>query len=254
MKSNKHLILAENYSYSILLGDLQEPSEHKHLSMHLTTSLTGGLKANINGKTVKSEKTLIIASNEKHYIEIKEQEPIMVVNLSPASNIGLYLKGLLKKQPYIQLTSSGISQALKETGLKLYLGKVNQKQFTEQIEGIFESIITEPTQTNNNVYDERIVKAILFIFENSTKTLPAEIVASHVCLSVGRFLHLFKQETDITYRRMQIWIKLVQSFWQFPRANSLTELAHNCGFADSAHFCREFKQTFGTSPAGIFKK
>jgi AraC-like DNA-binding protein len=94
--------------------------------------------------------------------------------------------------------------------------------------------------------------ALEFLTANSEQIVPVEDVANQCNLSSSRFLHLFKEQTGITYRRAQLWNKLMKGITQFGRV-SLTEIAHSNGFSDSAHFSRTFKENFGFSPSDFLK-
>ncbi len=89
---------------------------------------------------------------------------------------------------------------------------------------------------------------------HAAKDVPAAAeMARQLFLSESRFLHLFKQETGLTYRRMVLWFRLAAAFRDYPRFKNLTALAHHCGFVDSTHFARAFKAAFGISPGKLLK-
>lgn len=101
--------------------------------------------------------------------------------------------------------------------------------------------------------DPRIFKCLKIL--RSFQSPPAAVeISKLIGLSESRFLHLFKKETGITYRRMILWFRLEKSFRNFRDFDNLTELAHHCGFADSARYARPFKKTFGVSPRELLGK
>jgi AraC-like DNA-binding protein len=100
--------------------------------------------------------------------------------------------------------------------------------------------------------DERMNLALAYLSDKSDQIVPLIDVADHCNLSSSRFLHLFKEQTGITYRRAQLWNKLMKGITQFGKM-SLTEIAHYSGFSDSAHFSRTFKENFGFSPRDFIK-
>jgi AraC-like DNA-binding protein len=60
---------------------------------------------------------------------------------------------------------------------------------------------------------------------------------------------LFVEQTGVPFKTYLLWLRLVRAVELYSQgANSLTDAAHAAGFADSAHFSRVFKRTFG-SPA-----
>jgi AraC-like DNA-binding protein len=66
-------------------------------------------------------------------------------------------------------------------------------------------------------------------------------------LSPTRFLHLFKEKTNLNFRRYQLWNKVVKSL-PYLIKNSITETAYTFGFSDSSHYTRTFIETFGVTP------
>ena len=97
--------------------------------------------------------------------------------------------------------------------------------------------------------DERILRAIAYIRTNLDRPLTLDEVAGEACLSPGRFRHLFVEQTGLAFKTYLLWLRLMHAVRIYSETSgSLTEAAHSAGFADSAHFSRVFKRTFG-SPA-----
>ncbi len=72
-------------------------------------------------------------------------------------------------------------------------------------------------------------------------------------LSQSRFLHLFVQQTGITWRRYLLWRRLLSAVKYALARHSLTESALHAGFSDSSHFSRVFRSMFGINPGAIIK-
>ena len=72
--------------------------------------------------------------------------------------------------------------------------------------------------------------------------------AGQIALSPSRFSHLFSAEMGITYSAFRKWRKLIATLESVANGAQLTAAAHDGGFADSAHFSRTFKDTFGLTP------
>ncbi len=80
-------------------------------------------------------------------------------------------------------------------------------------------------------------------------TLPA--AAADVGLSASRARHLFVAHTGLPFKAYMRWLRLAQAVSLYATGRSLTEAAHDAGFADSAHFSRTFKRTFGLPAATL---
>jgi AraC-like DNA-binding protein len=93
--------------------------------------------------------------------------------------------------------------------------------------------------------DERIAEAINYIDDLETKRVAAGELAEQIALSESRFLHLFKEEMQLTVRKYLMWRRAVDGALLVVGGASITKAAHSTGFTDSAHFARVFKQIFG---------
>lgn len=73
-----------------------------------------------------------------------------------------------------------------------------------------------------------------------------------VCgLSVSRLSHLFVEQTGLPFRSYLLWLRLTRAVSAAADGLSLTEAAHEAGFADSAHLSRTFRRMFGVPAASI---
>ncbi|MEA3002356.1 MAG: hypothetical protein QOH81_1144 [Sphingomonadales bacterium] len=80
-------------------------------------------------------------------------------------------------------------------------------------------------------------------------TLPS--AAGAACLSASRARHLFVEQTGLPFRTYLLWLRIRRAVELYAAGASLTEAAHEAGFADSAHFSRTFRRTFGLPAAAL---
>ncbi|KAF0241926.1 MAG: AraC family transcriptional regulator, partial [bacterium] len=99
--------------------------------------------------------------------------------------------------------------------------------------------------------DPRIEKVISTIKSMAGTPLTAIELAQIAGLSESRLAHLFNEQTGIPIRRYILWVKLQKAIVEMINTNSLTEVAHASGFADSAHFTRTFRRMFGIVPSSL---
>ena len=95
--------------------------------------------------------------------------------------------------------------------------------------------------------------ALELIRELPIKKVSLKTIADGVHLSQSRFVTLFKKNVGVPFRRYLMWQRLLEAVKQVTSGVSLTEAAHESGFADSAHLSRTFKQMFGMTMADVFK-
>jgi len=99
--------------------------------------------------------------------------------------------------------------------------------------------------------DPRIAAVIARIGDDPASPLSAEDCAASVHLSFSRFLHLFKQETGVTFRAFRAW-KRARSLLRHVRGSArLTDIALDTGYPDSTHFSHSIRQFYGLRPSDI---
>ena len=99
--------------------------------------------------------------------------------------------------------------------------------------------------------DERIVAAIhtLRDLPLPDTARPLAALAECVHLSESRLRHLFHDEIGVPIQHYWIGQRLLYGIRRWNEETSLTQIAHDAGFADSAHFSRAFRASFGLAPA-----
>lgn len=75
--------------------------------------------------------------------------------------------------------------------------------------------------------------------------------ASAACLSPSRARHLFVAQTGLPFRAYVLWLRIQRAVQLYAAGASLTDAAHEAGFADSAHLSRTFRRTFGLPAAAL---
>lgn len=77
-------------------------------------------------------------------------------------------------------------------------------------------------------------------------------LAEHLGVSPRRLRDLFRAQEGITLQRYRLWQRLFAALRVAGTGRSLTEAAHEVGFADQAHLTRTFRRAFGFAPSDIF--
>jgi AraC-like DNA-binding protein len=70
-------------------------------------------------------------------------------------------------------------------------------------------------------------------------------------LSASRLRHLFVEQTGLAFKTYLLWLRLTRAVESFAGGATLTQAAHQAGFADSAHLSRTFRRMFGVAPANL---
>ncbi|ASL48136.1 HTH-type transcriptional regulator CdhR [Burkholderia sp. AD24] len=103
-----------------------------------------------------------------------------------------------------------------------------------------------------SVEDATVRHAVLLMEENLEAPLNIAVIAKMIGTSVRNLERAFMAEMDASpnefYRRM----RLRYARWMLVNtARKITDIAYECGFADSAHFIRVFREAYGVTPGKL---
>lgn len=108
----------------------------------------------------------------------------------------------------------------------------------------------EPLPDRN--IDRRIRQAAAQLNDFSGVKMTAADCAASVNLSPSRFLHLFKEQTGVSFRAFRAW-KRARHLLHFANQDvNLAHLAQDIGYPDSTHFSHSIRRFYGLQPRAIF--
>jgi AraC-like DNA-binding protein len=100
--------------------------------------------------------------------------------------------------------------------------------------------------------DHRIRRAAAQLNDFSGSKMTAAECAASVNLSPSRFLHLFKEQTGVSFRAFRAW-KRARHLLHFVNEDiNLAHLAQDIGYPDSTHFSHSIRRFYGLQPRAIF--
>jgi AraC-like DNA-binding protein len=100
--------------------------------------------------------------------------------------------------------------------------------------------------------DPRVAAVVARIKADPACHCTAEECAEASGLSFSRFLHLFKDEVAVTFRRFRAWKRARLFLHHVNRQSSLTDIALEAGYPDSTYFSHSIRQVYGLRPKDIF--
>ncbi len=111
----------------------------------------------------------------------------------------------------------------------------------------------QPQPANNKyllVKDRRVRRALLIMEQNMSRPLSTTKIADRLNLSKRQLERLFVKETGDSLQRLYRGMRLGYGLWLLRRPeSSVTTVAQECGFADTAHFSRAFRAEFNMAPS-----
>jgi AraC-like DNA-binding protein len=99
--------------------------------------------------------------------------------------------------------------------------------------------------------DKRVAAMLAYVAGGIDGPLTLPEAASAACLSPSRARHLFAAQTGLPFKTFVLWRRIERAVALYAAGASLTEAAHEAGFADSAHLSRTFRRTFGLPAAAL---
>jgi AraC-like DNA-binding protein len=115
----------------------------------------------------------------------------------------------------------------------------------------FDRLVLGEELPDRNI-DARIRRAAVSLNDFSGTRMTAADYAASVNLSPSRFLHLFKEQTGVSFRAFRAW-KRARHLLHFVNEDiNLAHLAQDIGYPDSTHFSHSIRRFYGLQPRAIF--
>jgi AraC-like DNA-binding protein len=208
---------------------------HSHHAIQLTICLDGELALSTSTQTL-SGTALAVAADARHRFEARGLLAFIFVEPESAAGRTLSAK-LFAGRDLAPLEQRGFLDevdAFRTVGDREDMLAIAARA-VEQLAPV--TFLRRP--------DERIQRIIDFAAAHLDRPLTLKTASAGVYLSDTRLRHLFVEQTGLAFRTYLVWLRLVRAVQLYAEGATLTEAAHAAGFADSAHFSRIFKRTFG---------
>ena len=235
---------------TLMIGS-QIPGElHHHGAIEIIISLERPFSVKIENEAWVETKAVIINSNVPHQLKDLQGHNI-TLTIVPERRWGKYLQLHVLKGAKINylddLDFSSLEKNVKDI-LKSDYDCPTTFQFGEHLIDLITG-----TRSFKDRIDDRILNVLNTIQQGLSEHISADKLAQSIFLSEGRFLHLFKEQVGLPLRQYILYQRIMAATREFLRGKSLTEAAHEAGFADSAHFTRTFVEMHGLKPSEVAK-
>ena len=238
---------------SLWIFDVPTPTDgpprtdfHAHHANQITLALDGAFELHVGDRWVEGP-AAVVAADVRHAFGARGL--IALVFVEPESPAGrIVTRSLLAEQPIVPLPAERLHDLRRQVAAAYRAGDAGD----DALRALGQAAIRELAGgVDPPPVDERVLATISWAAEGLDRRLSVSEAASHVGLSVDRMSHLFVEQTGLPFRTYLLWLRLTKAVQAVAAGASLTEAAHEAGFADSAHFSRTFRRMFGVAAAAL---
>lgn len=233
----------------LFIGHHDRPiAQHSHQAIQLMAASEGThrVRATDDAAWITHSVTGIPA-RAPHAIDVTDSDYGMVVLIEPET-----VEGRAIMERYLTNGIAEISDTRTPTIVRSIFDRWlagNREDTVAEVRGLVQHLAADARPPV--VTDPRVLSAITFITGRLHHPITLEEVASHVCLSPGRFRHLFSEQIGMGLRPYLLWRRFILVWGLLMKGHSLSEAAHAAGFSDSAHLSRTSTRHFGFAPSNI---
>jgi AraC-like DNA-binding protein len=224
-----------------LLAGVQESAEvrpHAHHAIQITFQLEGSYEIGLQGERVYGPVTAV-GSDVPH--QFWASGAVAFLFIAPESAPGrAFADAYLRDKSWADVTAP-LARSLAELR-QCHFANADEAELLRAGHRLIERL---PHTAPAVLPDSRVLAMIDYAQAHLADDISLPMAASHVCLSESRARHLFAAQTGLPFKSFMLWLRLQRALASYVEGRSLTEAAHDAGFADSAHFSRTFKRTFG---------
>jgi AraC-like DNA-binding protein len=235
------LITPERVFYAGLLG---RPRQRCSGAFHVYAAIEGGLRLTLDGAGESVGELVVVPPYLPHTIS-SDHRSVICVTVEPESVCAGAIDGLAQRL-------SGPARHQFAVRIRAAYDDLRRQRCRDTVTAAELDRLCFGEALPRRVLDPRVVKAIAQIGRFSGEPVTAESCAVEVALSPSRFLHLFKEETGISFRSFRAW-KRARHLLHFANQDlNLAHLAQDIGYPDSTHFSHSIRRFYGLKPRAIF--
>jgi AraC-like DNA-binding protein len=235
------LIRPERVFYAGLLG---RPRERCPGAFHVYVAIEGSLWLTAAGGRESCAELLVVPPNIGHTISSDHRSAICLV-IEPESVRTGAMEALADRL-------CGPERALFARRIRQAYAQLRHRRCRDDISRAEFDLMCFGEALPQRSLDPRVVRSIAQIGRFCGEPVTAASCAAEAGLSASRFLHLFKQETGISFRAFRAW-KRARHLLHFANQDlNLAHLAQEIGYPDSTHFSHSIRRFYGLKPRAIF--
>lgn len=237
---------------SVWLGRVRAETmaEHRHYALQLTIVLEGSAGLRLAGSDWLECEAAMVASGVTHALAPREGFVVHLM-VEPISIHGRALAQLLAGRGLAPLEEPWLG-VVREEAQRMRAVAADAVRCVALARGMLDRV-AGVARAEASV--DRRVTAMCDYIRGHVRDARIELadVATAAHLSPERARHLFREQTGLGVRPYVLWTRLNTALHALPDAEQLTAVAHDCGFADAAHFTRTFRSMYGIAPSTLLR-
>jgi len=233
-----------SHTRGVYVGPASDTAPHAHHAIQICLAMDGHVRLRTSPcRPWRTFDGVVIASDTSHQLDAGGAH-VALVYLEPETTDGRRIA---------PRTADGLCALDRETtaALRSRLSKTEAADAQAVDRMVVECFGLMPLEAHR--VDRRVARVVRHLGQRPEEPASLSGSAALVGLSAERFRHLFMREVGVPYRRFLVWLKLQAALRAMSRGLTLTEAAHEAGFADSAHLSRSFRRMFGITPSRASK-
>ncbi len=219
---------------------------HAHHAIQVTLSLGGAFSLSTSDAHMRSD-AIAVAADTPHLFDAEGLVAHLFVD--PESRAGLAVARRFLGGADMAALPVEILSGLRERIAAAY--RAPARNNTALIGLGRELVSTLGAGVFTETPDPRICRVIAWAAEQIDAPISLSDALAVGGLSASRLRHLFVEQTGLPFKTYLLWLRLTRAVECFAAGASLTQVAHQAGFADSAHFSRTFRRMFGITPGAL---
>ncbi len=242
-------LLCSGAGKTLFIGRLDRVDWHRHGAPAFLAGITGDFRLRLPSGGWVTCRAAVVPAGVRHALDIGGN---VLAVLYPEPDVA-NLSHLAKLGPAWSVTEQILTTRQMRIGAfrEIYKDRIDPQDVGEALD---ELVSFAQSGHGPPCLDPRIARVLERLDADPGDLTAIEKLVEAERLSVSRFLHLFKQEIGIPFRRFRIWNRLRAAARLAVAGGSLTEASLAAGFADSAHFARLHRETFGLSASYTLRR
>ena len=218
---------------------------HAHHAIQVTISLGGRFALRTKDRAVTGDAA--VAADAEHLFEAEGR--IAILFIEPESRAGRAVTqtvlGGASLAPIPEGMISDLTRALTDAYHRSAADEPKQEEIGRRL------VERLTGGSVGSIPDPRVRRMMSHVASRLDSAVSLDSAASAAGLSPGRAGHLFVEQTGLAFRSYLLWQRMTKAVEIMSSGRSLTEAAHEAGFADSPHFSRTFRRMFGIPAASL---